>query len=165
MKYKWVGFCNVPVSVENLDIVLDDYYIPIDYLLQWTKQVLLLSSYGNSLNCLVIVLCHVESLVKIFFWFFKRIAMTAGNNIFSYFTYTYMDCYNRAVPLRSRCYPAGSQGSLLSPLSSLTCRLHCWRSWFQEYSPRNSFSNLKQHYSAALGLGALLSSPTWRGAI
>src|SRR6218665_3949680 len=29
-----------------------------------------------------------------------------------------------------------------------------------EYSPRNSFSNLKQHYSAALGLGALLSSPT-----
>ena len=37
---------------------------------------------------------------------------------------------------------------------------HC-----QEYSPRNSFSNLKQHYSAVLGLGALLSSPTWRGAI
>src|SRR6218665_1757326 len=31
---------------------------------------------------------------------------------------------------------------------------------FLEYSPRNSFSNLKQHYSAALGLGALLSSPT-----
>jgi len=31
---------------------------------------------------------------------------------------------------------------------------------FQEYSPRNSFSNLKQHYSTALGLGALLSSPT-----
>src|SRR6218665_3268296 len=29
-----------------------------------------------------------------------------------------------------------------------------------EYSPRNSFSNLKQHYSAALGLRALLSSPT-----
>ena len=29
-----------------------------------------------------------------------------------------------------------------------------------EYSPRNSISNLKQHYSAALGLGALLSSPT-----
>ena len=34
-----------------------------------------------------------------------------------------------------------------------------------EYSPRNSFSTLKQHYSAVLGLGALLSSPTWRGAI
>src|SRR6218665_2296516 len=31
---------------------------------------------------------------------------------------------------------------------------------FLEYSPRNSVSNLKQHYSAALGLGALLSSPT-----
>src|SRR6218665_2612660 len=31
---------------------------------------------------------------------------------------------------------------------------------FQEYSPRNSFSNLKQHYSAALGFGALLSSST-----
>src|SRR6218665_2293118 len=31
---------------------------------------------------------------------------------------------------------------------------------FLEYSPRNSFSNLKQHYSATLGLGALLSSPT-----
>ena len=31
---------------------------------------------------------------------------------------------------------------------------------FQEYSPWNSFSNLKQHYSAALGLGALLSNPT-----
>src|SRR6218665_134127 len=31
---------------------------------------------------------------------------------------------------------------------------------FLEYSPRNSFSNLKQHYSAALGLGALLRSPT-----
>src|SRR6218665_1444710 len=31
---------------------------------------------------------------------------------------------------------------------------------FLEYSPRNSFSNLKQHYSTALGLGALLSSPT-----
>ena len=31
---------------------------------------------------------------------------------------------------------------------------------FLEYSPRNSFSNLKQHYSAALGLEALLSSPT-----
>ena len=31
---------------------------------------------------------------------------------------------------------------------------------YLEYSPRNSFSNLKQHYSAALGLGALLSSPT-----
>src|SRR6218665_351836 len=30
---------------------------------------------------------------------------------------------------------------------------------FQEYSPRNSVSNLKQHYSAVLGLGALLSSP------
>src|SRR6218665_1179536 len=30
---------------------------------------------------------------------------------------------------------------------------------FLEYSPRNSFSNLKQHYSASLGLGALLSSP------
>ena len=29
---------------------------------------------------------------------------------------------------------------------------------FQEYSPRNSFSNLKQHYLAALGFGALLSS-------
>src|SRR6218665_2999976 len=27
-----------------------------------------------------------------------------------------------------------------------------------EYSPRNSFSNLKQHYLAVLGLGALLSS-------
>src|SRR6218665_3331391 len=31
-----------------------------------------------------------------------------------------------------------------------------------EYSPRNSFSNLKQHYLAALGLGALLSSPCTR---
>src|SRR6218665_2333634 len=31
---------------------------------------------------------------------------------------------------------------------------------FLEYSPKTSFSNLKQHYSAALGLGALLSSPT-----
>jgi len=31
---------------------------------------------------------------------------------------------------------------------------------FQEYSPRNSFSNSKQHCSAALGSGALLSSPT-----
>jgi len=30
---------------------------------------------------------------------------------------------------------------------------------FLEYSARNSFSNLKQHYSAALGFGALLSSP------
>src|SRR6218665_1718136 len=28
-----------------------------------------------------------------------------------------------------------------------------------EYSPRNSFIHLKQHYSAALGLGALLSNP------
>src|SRR6218665_693927 len=28
-----------------------------------------------------------------------------------------------------------------------------------EYSPRNSFSNLKQHYLASLGLEALLSSP------
>ena len=36
---------------------------------------------------------------------------------------------------------------------------------FLEYSTRNSFRNLKQHYSVALGLGALLSSPTWRGAI
>src|SRR6218665_884086 len=36
---------------------------------------------------------------------------------------------------------------------------------FLEYSPRNSFSNLKQHYSAALWLGALLSSPTRRGTI
>jgi len=31
-----------------------------------------------------------------------------------------------------------------------------------EYSPRNSFSNLKQHYSGALGLGALLNSSTWK---
>src|SRR6218665_1687347 len=31
---------------------------------------------------------------------------------------------------------------------------------FLEYSPRHSFSNLKQHYSAELGLAALLSSPT-----
>src|SRR6218665_3934256 len=31
---------------------------------------------------------------------------------------------------------------------------------FLRYSPGNSFSNLKQHYLAALGLGALLSSPT-----
>src|SRR6218665_1777836 len=30
---------------------------------------------------------------------------------------------------------------------------------FLEYSSRNSFSNSKQHYSAVLGLGALLSSP------
>src|SRR6218665_2517132 len=30
---------------------------------------------------------------------------------------------------------------------------------FLGYSPRISFSNLKQHYLAALGLGALLSSP------
>src|SRR6218665_1328171 len=37
---------------------------------------------------------------------------------------------------------------------------HWLSSHFLEYSPRNSFSNLKQHYSAALGLGALLSSPT-----
>src|SRR6218665_2042334 len=29
-----------------------------------------------------------------------------------------------------------------------------------EYSPINSFSNLKQYYLAVLGLGALLSSPT-----
>jgi len=33
----------------------------------------------------------------------------------------------------------------------------------REYSSRNSLSNLKQHYLAVLGLGALLSSPTWRG--
>jgi len=32
--------------------------------------------------------------------------------------------------------------------------------WMMEYSPRNFFSNLKQHYSATLGFGALLSSPT-----
>ena len=31
---------------------------------------------------------------------------------------------------------------------------------FQEYSPSNSFSNLKQHYFAVLGLEMLLSSPT-----
>ena len=31
---------------------------------------------------------------------------------------------------------------------------------FLEYSPRNSFSNLKGHYLAALRLGAYLSSPT-----
>src|SRR6218665_843110 len=37
---------------------------------------------------------------------------------------------------------------------------HWISSHFLEYSPRNSFSNLKQHYSATLGLGALLSSPT-----
>jgi len=36
---------------------------------------------------------------------------------------------------------------------------------FLGYSVRNSFSNLKQHYSAMLGLGALLSRPTWRDAI
>ena len=35
----------------------------------------------------------------------------------------------------------------------------------EQCSPRNSFSNLKQRYSAVLGLGVLLSSPTWRGAI
>src|SRR6218665_2995601 len=29
------------------------------------------------------------------------------------------------------------------------------------FSPRNSFSNLKQHYLAAVGLGELLSSPTY----
>jgi len=33
-------------------------------------------------------------------------------------------------------------------------------SHFLEYSHRNSLSNLKQHYLAALGLGALLSSLT-----
>ena len=32
--------------------------------------------------------------------------------------------------------------------------------FIQEFHTRNSFSNLKQHYSAALRLGALLSSPT-----
>src|SRR6218665_1286163 len=37
---------------------------------------------------------------------------------------------------------------------------HWLSSHFLEYSPRNSFSNLKQHYLAMLGLGALLSSPT-----
>src|SRR6218665_1681266 len=37
---------------------------------------------------------------------------------------------------------------------------HWISSHFLEYSPRNSFSNLKQHHLAALGLGALLSSPT-----
>src|SRR6218665_3488426 len=37
---------------------------------------------------------------------------------------------------------------------------HWLSSSLLEYSPRNSFSNLKQHYSAALRLGALLSSPT-----
>src|SRR6218665_1918917 len=35
-----------------------------------------------------------------------------------------------------------------------------WNGHFLEYSPRNSFSNLKQHYSAVLGLGAFLSSLT-----
>src|SRR6218665_1007183 len=42
---------------------------------------------------------------------------------------------------------------------------HWLSSHFQEYSPRNSFSNLKQHYSATLGLRTLPSSPTCRGAI
>src|SRR6218665_4076840 len=37
---------------------------------------------------------------------------------------------------------------------------HLLSGHFLEYSPRNYFSNLKQHYSAALGLGALLSIPT-----
>ena len=37
---------------------------------------------------------------------------------------------------------------------------HWLSSHFLEYSPRNSFSNLKQYYLAVLGLGALLSSPT-----
>src|SRR6218665_1247429 len=37
---------------------------------------------------------------------------------------------------------------------------HWLSSHFLEYSPINSFSNLKQHYSAALGLGALVSSLT-----
>src|SRR6218665_691704 len=37
---------------------------------------------------------------------------------------------------------------------------HWLSSHFLGYSPRNSFSNLKQHYLAVLGLGALLSSPT-----
>jgi len=35
---------------------------------------------------------------------------------------------------------------------------------FLEYSPRNSFSSLKR-FSVTLGLGALLSSPTWRDTI
>jgi len=54
-----------------------------------------------------------------------------------------------------------------SPWSALWYGMvsHWLSGHFLEYSPRNSFSNLKQHYSAALGFGALLSSPTWRGAI
>jgi len=31
-----------------------------------------------------------------------------------------------------------------------------------QYSSRNSFSNLKQHYSAALGLGALLEEALYK---
>src|SRR6218665_4048267 len=52
----------------------------------------------------------------------------------------------RAGLLRGR--PFGIRNGLPLALRSLP-RL--------EYSPRNSFSNLKQHYSAAQGLGALLS--------
>ena len=37
---------------------------------------------------------------------------------------------------------------------------HWFSGHFLEYSPRNSFSNLNQHYLAGLGLGALLSSST-----
>src|SRR6218665_1963527 len=49
-----------------------------------------------------------------------------------------------------------------SPWSALWYEMvsHWLYGHFLEYSPRNSFSNLKQHYSAVLGLGALLSSPT-----
>src|SRR6218665_3518750 len=49
-----------------------------------------------------------------------------------------------------------------SPWSALLYGMvsHWLSGHFLEYSPRNSFSTLKQHYSAALGLGALLSSPT-----
>src|SRR6218665_2339065 len=49
-----------------------------------------------------------------------------------------------------------------SPWSALCYGIvsHWLSGHFLEYSPRNSFSSLKQHYSDALGLGALLSSPT-----
>src|SRR6218665_1037633 len=48
--------------------------------------------------------------------------------------------------------------SWLALLSGLVS--HWLSSHFLEYSPRNSFGNLKQHCSAAHWIGTLLSSPT-----
>ena len=70
---------------------------------------------------------------------------------------------SRALSQELRCFQPSHSGVLYSVPDGMVS--HWLSSHFVGYSPRNSFSNLKQHLLPVLGLEALLGSPTCGGAI